>query len=253
MKQYHLVYIIVNLINLKTYLGVHSTTDINDSYMGSGKIIKKAIEKYGVENFKKFILHECSSREEALQIEKYYINEEVVLSKETYNLSLGGYSYPTLPGQLNPASKTNMSEEKRKEKGKRGYQTRINNGTVRKGDKHNFSKAFLGEEALRIKALKSVDTRRNSGVLKEVWNKMQEAKADKANEYILISPDGTVYEIKYNLLDFCRKHKLSYACLYDRIHTNNYGYIKGKVNKASNENYINTIGWGIFKKDEYEN
>lgn len=38
------VYKITNKINDKIYVGVHSTDNPNDSYMGSGKIIKDAIK-----------------------------------------------------------------------------------------------------------------------------------------------------------------------------------------------------------------
>lgn len=35
-----MVYKTTNLINKKIYIGVHSTRDINDSYLGSGKLLR---------------------------------------------------------------------------------------------------------------------------------------------------------------------------------------------------------------------
>jgi hypothetical protein len=79
-------------MNGKYYIGVHKTETPNDDYLGSGPALKKAIEKYGMENFKKEILYIFQTAEEA------YCEEErlVIVSEETYNLKkggLGGFDY----------------------------------------------------------------------------------------------------------------------------------------------------------------
>ena len=63
-KKHYLVYKTTNLVNGKIYIGKHETDNLDDGYLGSGKILRKAIEKYGEQNFKREILFECSTREE---------------------------------------------------------------------------------------------------------------------------------------------------------------------------------------------
>ena len=89
MKHY-LIYKITNLVNNKIYIGAHQTENINDNYMGSGKYLKRAQQKYGIDKFKKEILFECKSSDEMYQKEAEIVDEEFVARLDTYNLKVGG-------------------------------------------------------------------------------------------------------------------------------------------------------------------
>jgi hypothetical protein len=87
-----LIYRTTNKLNGKFYIGKHQTDNLNDGYLGSGKLLKRAIQKYGKENFIREILHIFETEEEMNQKEK----ELVVLGKNSYNLcegGKGGFSY----------------------------------------------------------------------------------------------------------------------------------------------------------------
>ena len=83
------IYLVTNLLNDKKYIGMDSLNCPN--YLGSGVFIKKAIKKYGRDNFKKEILQICNTKEELLIAEKYWIEFfDAVNSRNFYNLREGG-------------------------------------------------------------------------------------------------------------------------------------------------------------------
>lgn len=90
MKKYYLVYKTTCLLNGKIYIGKHETFDLNDGYLGSGVLIRRAIEKYGRENFKREILFECSSVGEMNAKEAELVNEDFLRRNDVYNLKSGG-------------------------------------------------------------------------------------------------------------------------------------------------------------------
>lgn len=89
----HYVYEITNLVNGKKYIGKRSCKCPieDDKYMGSGKLLKLAIGKYGIENFEKRIVTICRTEEYAYEQEHILISVYDAYNNENYyNLNTGG-------------------------------------------------------------------------------------------------------------------------------------------------------------------
>ena len=110
------IYLTTNLINNKMYVGKHESQKYDSKYYGSGKILQKAIEKYGIENFKNEILYEADSIEELNIYEKKYIMEyrKKFGKNNLYNIANGGDGGDTFSGK---SDKIHRYERKKRCKG----------------------------------------------------------------------------------------------------------------------------------------
>ena len=80
--KYFYLYKTTNLINNKFYIGVHASHKEHDlNYFGSGVAINRAIEKYGIENFKNEIISYHESLKAAYDAERILVNEELIKQK----------------------------------------------------------------------------------------------------------------------------------------------------------------------------
>jgi group I intron endonuclease len=66
------IYMTTNLVNGKKYIG--KDTKNNPNYLGSGLLLKRSIKKYGKHEFEKKIIEVCSSQEELIEREEYWLN-----------------------------------------------------------------------------------------------------------------------------------------------------------------------------------
>ena len=92
---YGYIYLIFCTLNGKMYIGARRWNDINtlhkDTYMGSGTLLKKDMEKYGKEYFHKRILAIARNLKELNHLEQVMIKRfNAVKSPMFYNIAKGG-------------------------------------------------------------------------------------------------------------------------------------------------------------------
>lgn len=90
-RKYHFIYKTTNLINAKYYIGMHSTNNLTDGYLGSGTRLWRSIQHYGKENFKVEIQEFLIDRESLRKRELEIVNEEKLKDPLCMNLCKGGY------------------------------------------------------------------------------------------------------------------------------------------------------------------
>lgn len=92
-KKYNYLYKTTSKFNGKFYIGIHSTDDLDDGYMGSGSKLLKDIEKYGADRYEVDILEFFDSRSELVMREKEIVNKDLISNWFCLNLVEGGNEY----------------------------------------------------------------------------------------------------------------------------------------------------------------
>jgi len=89
-KRYHYIYKTTCSITGKYYVGMHSTDNLEDGYIGSGKRLWLSINKHGREHHSKEILEFLESRKALKDRETQLVNEDVLKDPMCMNLHIGG-------------------------------------------------------------------------------------------------------------------------------------------------------------------
>lgn len=89
-RKYHYIYKTTCIITNRFYIGMHSTDNLEDGYIGSGKRLWHSINKHGKENHVCEILEFLESRELLKEREREIVNEKLLNEEFCMNLKLGG-------------------------------------------------------------------------------------------------------------------------------------------------------------------
>ena len=92
---YGYIYKTTNLINGKIYIGQHKwdKNHLDENYIGSGKLLNAAIDKYGADKFKVDLIEFCDSLDKLNEREIYWISYYNSTNRQIgYNIATGGNS-----------------------------------------------------------------------------------------------------------------------------------------------------------------
>jgi len=92
-KKYHFIYKTVNVLTGRYYYGMHSTDNLDDDYLGSGKRLRYSVRKYGGNNHKREIIEFCKDRKSLIQREMEIVNLNEIAKEKCMNLRIGGQGF----------------------------------------------------------------------------------------------------------------------------------------------------------------
>jgi len=96
-KKYHFIYKTTNTVTGRYYYGMHSTDNLNDGYLGSGRRLRYSINKYSKDCHQREIVEFCSDRSSLKESETKIVTLDEVAKKDCMNLMVGGNGGAQLP------------------------------------------------------------------------------------------------------------------------------------------------------------
>jgi hypothetical protein len=160
---------------------MHKTDNLNDGYMGSGKLIQKAIKKYGIENFTFDVLLICFD-EDRYKYEIEYIQKYNSLVPNGYNILEGGPGGGFKGKTHSEETKKRMSENK-KGVNHPNYGKKVSEEKLKK-----MSEVMKGVNLGRNQSQETIEKRKiklmnNPEIKEKISNSLKEYYKNNANSY----------------------------------------------------------------------
>ena len=135
-KEFHFIYKTTCEVTKRYYYGMHSTDNLDDGYIGSGKRLWHSINYHGIKNHSIEILEYFDNRESLKNREKELITEEMLKDPMCMNLQLGGNSGWSKTAQ---EQNTKIRLEKLKDpQFKKEFGNRVSNGIKNSSKRENM-------------------------------------------------------------------------------------------------------------------
>lgn len=237
------VYKITNMVNGKIYIGQEKRN--KGHYFGSGLLIKKAILKYGKENFKKEILETCETKEELDEREIFWIAELNSTDQSIgYNIAQGGsgsHGYEYTEEHRKRISEANTGKKRTQE---------FKDNVARIAKERWQQPGYKEMICEKIRKAKEGKPRTAKQLHRD--EDLKKISKTRIKNYKLTSPDGKEYSYDgVPLKRIAEELNLAYNYLNNYQRANNKEPIKlkrtknGFISSNCNEQSFNTEGWVI--------
>lgn len=203
---YYLIYKTTNIVNGKYYVGAHRTKDRNDSYLGSGVALKRAIEKYGKENFNREILEECESEDIMFKREAEIV-DVILEDPNSYNMTRGGkggFNHIDNTGDANPMRDPTVAIRV----GEAVARTKSKDPKYAKIARENLAKATESNRGKK----RPEHSERMRDISREIWKRpgvKQKFKDTKNGWFEVTTPEGEVI-LTNRLTELCEDYKIPF-------------------------------------------
>lgn len=222
------IYKTTNLITNKIYIGQHKKKiNNNKPYFGSGRLLKKKIKEYGIENFKNEILEYCNSIDELNEKEIYWIKKLNSTNENIgYNITSGGNQKIPTEEFIKRCkdARNNISIEKKKE-----WHNKISKTFIEKGISKGENNPMYGKEYTKErqeKCAKSKKENKNNHKYYTEEYREQQSKQTKGENNPNYNNKWS-NEKKKNLSEYFIKnniHKGENNSSYGKFGKNSHGY-----------------------------
>ena len=189
----------------KFYVGMHSTRNLDDGYLGSGWLLKASIQKYGEQAHTKEILAYFTSREELVARETEIVCEELIADSMCLNLRVGGTGGFTPEQQRLNAIKSNANQMRRRQIDPEWVETVRAKKSESQKQSYSNGRPVVGcaapelraEMILRASSPESIDRR------KKTYAEVQHQQGAKNSQYgtCWVTKDGVPRKVPKDELD----------------------------------------------------
>jgi hypothetical protein len=222
-RKHHFIYKTTRTTDGRYYIGMHSTDDMNDGYLGSGVHLRRSVNRHGREAHTREILEILPTRAALVARERELVDEAVVADPLSFNMIVGGSDGPRNEGK--PRSAESRARSRDSMLGRLAGERNPNYGMVWITNGRVTRKIKRGSSLPRGFRL----GRSHAGC----------GQYQRPQRYVAVSPDGRVFVGTQAVI--CAEHKLSVTFMRKWID-------RGPVPEhAVRSQTRNCVGWSLHK------